>query len=111
MCARAILWRDAGILRVSFSASETIVGVFTRAWERITEAIISEHEKQRLTIRRVALGLRLVFNVASQKNAISDGFCPFLSSGKTPGKKPRQQVCMTHLFFGTVRKVYLVRSI
>ena len=31
------------------------------------------------TIRCVALGESLVFNVASQKNAISDGFCPFIS--------------------------------
>jgi len=27
----------------------------------------------------VALGESLVFNVASQKNAISDGFCPFIT--------------------------------
>jgi len=30
-------------------------------------------------IQYVALRVRLVFNVASQKNAISDGFCPFIT--------------------------------
>ncbi len=107
MCARATSWRDAVMVRAVFSA----IGSSTRLVVRSVEDSISKHSSQRLTIRRVALGLSLVFNVASQKNAISDGFCPFLSGVKSLGTKRRQQVCMTHLFFGTVRKVYLVRSI
>ncbi len=35
------------------------------------------------TIRCVALGESLVFNVASQKNAISDGFCPFIVGSRS----------------------------
>ena len=96
MCARATIWRDAAFLRVFFS------GILRS---------LTGQDKPGLTVGRVALGEPLVFNVASQKNAISDGFCPFLSRGKAAGTKRRQQVCMTHLFFGTVRKVYLVRSI
>ena len=34
-------------------------------------------------IQYVALRMRLVFNVASQKNAISDGFCPFISGSQS----------------------------
>lgn len=89
VCAPAISWRDAASWRVAFNLDNI----------------------QKPTIRCVALGRSLVFNVASQKNAISDGFCPFLSALKSSWVKRRQQVCMTHLYFGTVRKVYLVRSI
>jgi len=44
-------------------------------------------------VSRVALRGLLVFNVASQKNAISDGFCPFLCNCQArilaPGRRQR----------------------
>ncbi len=107
MCARATPWRDAVMARVFIGAMRSSTCLLIGS----VEDSISKQSNQRLTIRRVALGESLVFNVASQKNAISDGFCPFLSGVKSLGTKRRQQVCMTHLFFGTVRKVCLVRSI
>ena len=107
MSARASFWRDAVDVRAIFSAFDSSFHELVGARARITGVIGSKQFKQELGRRRIALILSLVFNVVSQKNAISDGFCPFISARK----KRRQQVCMTHLFFETVRKVYLVRSI
>jgi len=67
---RATKKRDADVLRVSVGAFRTAVNAFC--------ANLIKQNFQSLTNRCVALSLRLVFNVASQKNAISIGFCPFV---------------------------------
>ncbi len=93
MRARADNWRVADVLCVSVGAFGTAVNAFC--------ANLFKEEIQSLTNRCVALSLQLVFNVASQKNAISIGFCPFVhreaSLGTNIGNRLARRNCNLEL--------------
>lgn len=93
MRARTTIGRAADVLCVSVGAFGNAVNDFC--------ANLFQQNNQSILNRCIVLSLSLVFNVASQKSAISIGFCLFVhrcvSVGASLGNRHAQRICLLKL--------------